>query len=265
LSHVPKRRLNRGYVPGLSGEAIYTALGNAQTFSPNSFSSADRLSIGPATANNASPWPSSDWTAYVNAFKARAATLNDIQLVVPFTGNTPLQSAPMLSQYGVQYVAADQYGTDYFWLVPNTMNGATNTDWIRIPASHLMQNIYVQPGPLEVHVGGKDGPIQQQQSFTPNNADGAVAKYFIAGFDAGYWGGSGTSPNPHDPTKVDLNHTWNWNFNYAYNATLNSSAINTPTCWSTGPGTVGGNNRFWDPWARYQKNSSLRLLLPICL
>lgn len=247
----------RGYAPGLSGDVIYNALGNAQTFSPNSFPSADRLSIGPATANNAGPWPSADWTAYVNAFKASIATLNDIQLVVPFTGNTPLQSAPMLSQYGVQYVAEDQYGSDYFWLVPNTMHGATNTDWIRIPASQLMQNIYVQPGPLEVHVGGKDGPIQKLESFTPNNADGAVAKYFIAGFDAGYWGGSGTSPNPHDPTKLDLNHTWNWNFNYAYNATLNSSAIQYTNVLGAGPGTAGGNNRFYDPWAQYiQKNSN---------
>jgi hypothetical protein len=247
----------RGYAPGLSGDAIHAALGNAQVFNPNSFPSADRLSIGPATANNAGPWPSSDWTAYVNALKANAAVLNDIQLVVPFTGNTPLQSAPMLSQYGVQYVAADQYGTDYFWLIPNTMHGATNTDWIRIPASQLMQNIYVQPGPLEVHIGGKDGPIQQQQSFTPNNAAGAVAKYFIAGFDAGYMGGSGTSPNPHDPTTVDLNHTWNWNFNYAYNATLNTSAIQYTNVLGTGPGTAGGNNRFYDPWAQYiQKNSN---------
>lgn len=247
----------RGYAPGLTGDAIYAALGNAQTFSPNSFPSADRLSIGPATANNTAPWPSSDWTAYINAFKANAAVLDDIQLVVPFTGNTPLQSAPMLSQYGVQYVAADQYGADYFWLVPNTIHGATNTDWIRIPASQLMQNIYVQPGPLEVHIGGKDGPIQQQQSFTPNNAAGAVAKYFIAGFDAGYWGGSGTSPNPHDPTTVDLNHTWNWNFNYAYNATLNPSAVQYTNVLGTGPGTAGGNNRFYDPWAQYiQKNSN---------
>jgi hypothetical protein len=246
----------RGYASGLTGEGIYGALGNAQTFNPNTFPSADRLSIGPATAGDAGPWPSSDWTAYVNALKVNTATLNDIELVVPFTGS-PLQSAPMLSQYGVQYVASDQYGTDYFWLVPNTMNGATNTDWIRIPASQLMQNIYVQPGPLEVHVGGKDGPVQLEQSFTPNNADGAVAKYFVAGFDAGYWGGSGTSPNPNDSTKLDLNHTWNWNFNYAYNATLNSSAIQYTNVLGSGPGTAGGNNRFYDPWAQYiQKNSN---------
>ncbi|MFO1082582.1 MAG: DUF4214 domain-containing protein [Reyranellaceae bacterium] len=246
----------RGYAPGLTGQGIYDALGNAQIFSPNTFPSPDRLAIGPATANDAAPWPSADWTAYVNAFKASTATLNDIQLVVPFTGS-PLQSAPMLSQYGVQYVTSDQYGTDYFWLVPNTMNGATNTDWIRIPASQLMQNIYVQPGPLEVHVGGKNGPVQQQQSFTPNNADGAVAKYFIAGFDAGYWGGSGTSPNPKDLTKLDLNHTWNWNFNYAYNATLNSSGIQYSNLLGSGPGTAGGNNRFYDPWAQFiQKNSN---------
>jgi hypothetical protein len=248
----------RGFAPGLTGTGLYTALGNTQTFSPNGFPSADRLSIGPATANNANPWPASDWTAYVNALKSNAAVLNDISLVVPFAGGTPLQAKPMLSQYGVQYVASDQYGSDYFWLAPNTMNGATNTDWIRIPASQLMQNIYVQPGPLEVHVGGKDGRIEFQTSFTPNNADGAVAKYFVAGFDAGYWGGTATSPNPNDHTAIDLTHSWNWNFNYAYDATLNSSAIQYTNVLGSGPGTSGGNNRFYDPWAQtIQKTSNV--------
>lgn len=240
----------RGFAPGLTGAGIYNALGTTQSFSPNIFPSADRLAVGPAAANNASPWPASDWSAYVTALKNNPTALADITLVVPFAGGTSLQAAPMLSQYGVQYVAQDQYGTDYFWLAPNTMNGATNTDWIRIPASQLMQNIYIQPGPLEVHAGGKDGPITFQTSFTPNDADGAVAKYFVAGFDAGYWGGTGTSPNPQDPSTLDLSDTWNWSYNYAYNATLNSSAIKYSNVLGSGPGATGGSNRFYDPWAQ---------------
>ncbi|MBL6613069.1 MAG: hypothetical protein ISP45_03575 [Reyranella sp.] len=243
-----------GFAPGQTGAGIYSVLGSTQSFSPNSFPSADRLAIGPATADNHAPFPSQDWANYVNNLKTNTAVLNDITMVVPFSGGTPLQAAPMLSEYGVKYVAADSFGTDYFWLVPDTGHGATNTDWIRIPAAQLMQNIYVQPGPLEVHTataGGTPSPTATfYTSFTPNNADGAVAKYFVSGFDAGYWGGSGTSANPLDPTVVDLNKTWNWNVNYAYDATLTSTAITYTNVLGSGPGTTGGNDRFYDPWAQ---------------
>ena len=206
---------------------IFTALGSGAVadFNPNNFPNAGMLASGPATANNASPWPSNDWQAYVTALKNNPAVLKDIRIVAGFTGGTTQQAAPMLSEYEVQYVANDKYGTDYFWLVPDTSNGATNTDWIRIPASQLMQNIYVQPGPLEVHVGGRDGAIVYQTSFTPNDADGQVSEYFVAGFDAGFWGGSGTSPNPLVTTNIDFNKTWNWTVNYAYNAALDPSAV----------------------------------------
>jgi hypothetical protein len=240
----------RGFDTG--GGAIFTALGTGavDTFSPNNFPNSGMLASGPATANNGSPWPSGDWQAYVTALKNNPAVLDDIRIVVGFTGGTAQQASPMLSEYGVQYVAKDKYGTDYFWLVPDTSNGATNTDWIRVPASQLMQNIYIQPGPLEVHVGGKDGAIVYQTSFTPNDADGQVSEYFVAGFDAGFWGGSGTSPNPLVTTDIDFNNTWNWTVNYAYNAALDPSAVTYTNVLGTGPGTSGGNNRFYDPWAQ---------------
>ena len=55
----------------------------------------------------------------------------------------------------------------------------------------------------------------------------------------------------HDPTvKLDLNKTWNWNVNYAYDATLTNTAIKYTNVLGSGPGTTGGNNRFYDPWAQ---------------
>lgn len=244
--------LSLGFQPGLTGNGIYTALGNAQTFTGGG----NALSIGPATANNAAPFPATDWLGYINALKSNPAALADITLVVPFAGGTTLQSNPMLSQYGVKYVASDPtFGNDFFWLVPNTTNGATNTDWIYIPAQtstaaagSLMNNIYVQAGPLLVYPDNGSGqpsttplPPPAGGSFTPNNADGAVAKYLVAGFDAGYWGGSGTSANPKDPTISDLDKTWNWNVNYAYDATLTSTAITYSNALSS---------HFFDPWAK---------------
>jgi hypothetical protein len=244
--------LSLGFAPNQSGNGIYTALGNAQTFTGGG----NALSIGPATANNAAPFPASDWQGYINALKNNAAALADITLVVPYAGGTTLQANPMLSQYGVRYVATDPtFGNDFFWLVPNTMNGATNTDWIYVPAQtstatagSLMQNIYVQPGPLLVYPDNGSGqpsttpkPPPAGGSFTPNNADGAVAKFLVAGFDAGYWGGSGTSANPKDPTVSDLSKTWNWNVNYAYDATITSTTIKYSNSLSTS---------FYDRWAQ---------------
>ncbi len=251
--------LSLGFQTGLTGNGIYTALGNAQVFTGGG----NALAVGPAGSANAAPFPASDWYGYINALKGNAAALADVTLVVPFAGS-PLQSGGMLSQYGVKYVASDSYGSDYFWLVPNTMNGATNTDWIYIPAltgtataGSLANNIYVQPGPLLVYPDNGSGqpgttplPPPSGGSFTPNNADGAVAKYFVAGFDAGYWGGSGTSANPKDPTVSDLSKTWNWNVNYAYDASLTKTAITYSNPLGSGPGTSGGQNRFYDPWAQ---------------
>ncbi len=91
---------------------------------------------------------------------------------------------------------------------------------------------------------------QYQTSFTPNDADGQVSEYFVAGFDAGFWGGSGTSPNPLVTTNIDFSKTWNWTVNYAYNAALDPSAVTYTNVLGTGPGTPGGNNRFYDPWAQ---------------
>lgn len=219
-------------------------------FQNNGFPNSGMLASGPATADNASPWLAADWQAYVNNLKNNKAVLDDINIVAGFTGGTSLQQNPMLSQYSVEYVKSDKYGTDYFWLKPDTSNGATNTDWIRITADQLMQNIYIQPGPLEVHLGGRDGTVVYYDSFTPNNAVGQIAQYFVAGFDAGFWGGSGTSPNSLVTQSIDFNQTWNWTIDYAYNATLNPGAVTYTNTLGTGPGTAGGNDRFYDPWAQ---------------
>lgn len=261
--------LSLGFLPGLTGNTIYTSLGGTiQTFSNNG---GNALTLGPATANNAAPFAASDWLGYLNALKGNAAALADITLVVPFAGGTSLQASPMLSQYGVQYVSSDSFGSDYFWLVPNTQNKATNTDWIYIPAStstatagSLLNNIYVQPGPLQVYPDNGSGAPSTTPlapfaggSFTPNNADGAVAKFLVAGFDAGYWGGNGTSANPADPTVSDLSKTWNWNINYAYNASLTSTAIKYYNTLTGGSVSSPSSSPFFDHWAQYiQKNSN---------
>ena len=104
--------------------------------------------------------------------------------------------------------------------------------------------------------GRRRGLSDTYNSFTPNNAAGDVAKFFVAGFDAGFWGGTGHSVNPKDTSTLNLSETWNWNANYAYNAILNP-AVGYSNALGTGAGTPTGQNRFYDPYAaEFFKNSN---------
>lgn len=237
----------RGFL--VSGETIFDALPSAAVtdYNPNTFPNSEQLATGPATANNGAPWDSSVWQTYIDNLKTDAATLADIQIVYAFQGSS-IDGTASLSQYGVQYVANDQYGTDYFWLVPDTSYGATNTDWIQVPVSALVDNIYVQGGSITVYQGGPSGTTVTYDSFTPDNADGGVVKHFVAGFDAGFWGGSGTSPNALSTSTLDFNKGYNWNVNYAYNAIL-LDGVGSAT-FTNSLGTQSSSNFFYDPWAQ---------------
>ena len=131
-----------------------------------------------------------------------------------------------------------------------------STDYINISTQDLINNVYLQTGKLHVYAGSKTGAEHTYNSFTPNNAAGDVAKYFVAGFDAGFWGGTGRSVNPKDASTLNLSETWNWNANYAYNAILNP-AVGYSNALGTGAGTPTGQNRFYDPYAaEFFKNSN---------
>lgn len=232
----------RGFAPGFVGSTFQNSL---NTIAPGSLQNG--LAIGPAQGPNMTinPWPATDWTAYLNALSNGSSnatkTLQDMTIVTYFGPTNTV------SQYGVSYNSS----TQYFTLTPNTTNGATNTDYIRISYANLLKSIYAQTGAIEISTDGGN-TWTTSTTTTPNTADGTVMKYFVAGFDAGYWGGSGTSANPKDPSKFDLNDTWNWGYNYAYNATFNApgSAIVYSNILGSGIGTPGGNNRFYDPWAQ---------------
>jgi Ca2+-binding RTX toxin-like protein len=199
-----------------------------------------RDAVMPGNNFTPNPIPGTDWTKYVNAFKSWASK---IEIVTTFNGS-PVQPQAMLADYTVQY----DKGTDSFWLVPDKSQGGTATDYINIKTKDLIDNIYLQTGKLTVYAGSKTGTKKVWDSFTPNTASGAVAKYFVAGFDAGFWGATGQSINPKDKSTLSLDQTWNWNANYAYNAILDPK-VGYKNALGTGPGTPTGQNRFFDPYA----------------
>jgi Ca2+-binding RTX toxin-like protein len=212
-------------------------------YNNNAFPHPQMLATGPATANDQVPWAGSDWQSYIDALKSpdNAGVLSEIEIVYGFGGSGTL------SHYTMEYVAKDQYGEDYFWLVPDTSYGANNTDWLQITAEELVQNVYVQTGQLTYYQGGKDATPQQYSSFTPNNADGGVAMVLVAGFDAGFWGGVGTSPNALVTESINFSKFYNWSVNYAYDAILldgvGAATYDNSLLWF-------GGGQFYDPWAQ---------------
>lgn len=187
---------------------------------------------------------SADWAAYVTKFQGIA---DQVYLASYFNGVAGV-SPPSLSYYGVSY---DQ-PRDMFWLTPVTMTGVTTTTGvIGITSTELQQNIYAQTGTLNIYAHKGDAtPTQTFNTFTPNNAWGDITKYFVAGFDAGYWGGKANSPNTAVKETISFNQTWNWDAPYTY------GAINTPGHYGytntlgTGTGTPGaGRQMFYDPLA----------------
>jgi hypothetical protein len=206
-------------------------------------------------ANNVTPNPltvPSYWSSYVTGFETLVSggSSSPVYIANYFSGSA--LGPPSLCYFQVQYDAetnAGQGGT--FWLVPVDLDGVTITQApyeIAITADELESNIVAQTGTLSVYNPLTGGLVQTYSSFTPNNAYGDVAKYFVAGFDAGFWGGAANSINPTDSgSNYSLNQTWNWSAPYAYevNGTLGYGYTNSI---GTGASTSSG---FYDQFAQY--------------
>ncbi|MBV8191423.1 MAG: hypothetical protein JO339_29575 [Alphaproteobacteria bacterium] len=202
-------------------------------------------------ANNVSPNPlnqPSNWTTYVTGFEALASgTSSPVYIANYFNGAGGSSGGPAsLCYFQVQYDSttnAGQGGT--FWLVPVDLSGvnvAQTPYTIGITANELESNIVAQTGQLSVYTAARGNLVQTYTSFTPNNAYGDVAKYFVAGFDAGFFGGAAKSINPDDPSNYSLSQTWNWSAPYAYEANgLNYGYTNS----------IGTGSGYYDPFANY--------------
>jgi hypothetical protein len=218
-------------------------------------------------ANNLSPNPlnvATDWQAYVSAFARLTNSANNIRIATFFNGNdkvTPVLP-PILSYYDVTH---DDFNKGTFWLVPHVIGGGVtqSTAIIGIPdgvvaatmgPNALTSNIYAQTGGLTTYKSVDGAVDKTYTSFTPNDDVGNVSKMFVAGFDAGFWGGSAKPLNPQiTGSTLGLSQTWNWNAAYAYGATLTSNNYGYTNSFGTGTGTVGSPTRqmFYDPISGY--------------
>jgi hypothetical protein len=249
----------RGY--NVDGATLSTAISaldpTAQSpyvWNPGTPFSGQRELLG--LANNVVPNPlndSSDWTNYVTAFEGlvNGGANSPVYIANYFNGASGASGGPAaLCYFQVQYDSTTNAGEGgTFWLVPVDLNITTKVGQvpytIGITANDLEANIYTQTGQLEVYTAAGGSLVQTFTSFTPNNAYGDVVKYFVAGFDAGFWGGSGNSINPGDPSTINLNQNWNWTGDYAYHAT-NQSGMN-----NYGYSNSFGSNAGYDQYAQY--------------
>lgn len=205
-------------------------------------------------ANNVVPNPlndSSDWTNYVTAFQGLVddGASSPVYIANYFNGASGASGgAAALCYFQVQY----SNGT--FWLTPVDLNITTKMAQVEytigISTADLQSNIYTQTGQLQVY-DAVNGTVQQTfSSFTPNNAYGDVVKYFVAGFDAGFWGGSADYINPNTISTgvsgtLNFNQNWNWTGDYAYQATNASGTGNYSYANSF------GSNAAYDAYAQY--------------
>lgn len=238
-----------GYIN--SAQQIYALLDTQFPTAVSKFTGTNTYNLAQGPATNSSIFPSADWTNYTTGLSASNNNLNQMEIVTSFVGSN-VAPAPSYNAYKVSYNQADSSFilSPEFPGMPNT-----NTHWLKISLAEAQQNIYAQTGTLKWSASGNPGSWQSYASFTPNNADGDVAKYFVAGFDAGYWGSTATNANSLYTTTTNLNQTWNWARNYAYQGSLVDGnqaygAIEVTNTLGEGPGTQGGNNRFYDPWAQ---------------
>ncbi len=204
---------------------------DSSTGNASIFGTTTRLAIGPASDSTA--WASSEWQKYITNIVDLLNGGGEIRIVSTF-GGSPQQAGAQLCEYTVEYHASDKYGTNYLLLRPDTSHGATSTDIIQIfltdvpssvtsqlPASlptdylDLSNNIYSQIGRIIVWNSSMTS-FSIADSFTPNTAVGAVVKYFVSGFDAGYFGATGTSANAFDTTSIDFNQNYTWTDEWAY-------------------------------------------------
>lgn len=250
---------SRGY--GVSGSTLVDELVNSlspsgsqsYTWNPDTPLGGQREVLG--LANNVSPNPlnqSSDWQNYVTGFESLVSggSSSPVYIADYFNGASGASGGPAsLCYFQVQYDATtNQNEGGTFWLTPVLLDlgngGPAQAQYtIGITASELENNIVAQTGQLSIYTEVGGTLVQPPfSSFTPNNAYGDVAKYFVAGFDAGYWGGSANSINPTDTSNYSLNQTWNWSAPYAYQANGQQYGY---------ANTIGTGAGYYDPFAAY--------------
>ncbi|MDP1747971.1 MAG: hypothetical protein Q8L22_00825 [Reyranella sp.] len=241
----PTTSASRGYmIPGGgvgSSDTIWNELasaggsGSIQYFAAGGgLGSGPRMAISPATAlaNNVggTNYSSSNWNNYVTSLGSSSATsagsfgsagAQQIQIAGYFNGapdaNNVWHNAGFYS-----YRVTSSGGN--FVLTPDASSQIQGA--ITITPTDLANSIYMTLGNATVSGlstgNGTGGTTTLTMNTGANNEWGTVLRDFLAGFTAGYWGGTATSLNPNVSGSLVLNKEWNQDPTYAFGGAVTS-------------------------------------------
>jgi hypothetical protein len=229
---------SRGY--NISGSTVFADI---QAIKPSSTSlvfdfngtgplTGDRYGVSPASASQVAnpPFSPADWTSYI-------ASLTTTTLkVAGFYNGSPDANGIWHNQGFFNYHLTSD-GTN-FWLSPQ--DNSQIKGHIKFTAEQLANSIYATNANVEVYTNKTDATpytifnpnpstviydgttATAKMNTGANNQWGNVIKQLVSGLDAGYWGGTGKSPNPYVTTAVNLNNNWNFDPSYAFGQGGNS-------------------------------------------
>lgn len=226
----------------------------------NSAAVQDGMLFGPNGAPGENYWPASYWTNpnsnYVGHVLTTPSVINDIEI-----GGVDGGQIYHYRAYATSY--GGQAGMMLYPVDSTAGAGSQFSDWLFVPTDTLANNIF-QPGLGGYLVTDFSGPPQDATTTTTTHlmtttttTAAIVEEALLAGFNAGFYGSFGTSPNPNVTQKLDLNKGWNIGWNYAYQGQLNS----VPPGYGTNMGSLavgsvfnhgsanGLHSGFYDPYA----------------
>lgn len=216
-----------------SGSGIWNALISAGatvkyysgTPSTSSLAGTPMLAAGPATvltnSGTANPfwgtYASTDWNYYISSLISDGAMSdgnpNQIRIAGYFQGskdaNHIFHNAGIYS-YRVTYVGGANSTIALNPEANSQIKGA-----ITLSLADLANSIYAQNG--QITVAGITGSLTSSTTNAGwNDQWGAVLRDLATGFEAGYFGRSGSSLNSGVSGSINLNHEWNWDPTYAF-------------------------------------------------
>lgn len=218
---------SRGY--NLSGSDLFSQLpGTADTYTSGPLSGQPRSALSPAEAVGigSGPYAASDWDAYIGTLKV---TDPGVAITGFFAGgadaNGVYHNAGFYS-YKLEYDASE----DVFWLSPQANSEIQG--YIKLTPDDLANSIYSTLGDVGIYASKTDADPYQilnhdiyssgdySMNSGENNQWGAVLAQFFVGFDGGFYGTEGQSPNPLVTDPIDLDANWNWDPTYAFGQNL---------------------------------------------
>ncbi len=189
-------------------KSLSTAGATVATFSSGPLAGQDQSALPPTIT--------SVWQNYVSSIGSNAS---GIEISGFFNGaedaNGTYHNAGYFD-YTLSWESGANGGT--FYLDPTANSQIQGT--IEISATDLAGSIYQTNGTATIL---SNSTLFTTMNTGDNNQWGTVLRQFLVGFDAGYYGSTGTPVNAQVTTAVDLNKSYNWDPTYAFGKNLASS------------------------------------------